>query len=277
MLVPPPTATASTGLGHARSQRGRGPTFAVVAPVLLAAGLLLFSAGPASAHTEVTSSPGRAGTANAVLTFDCEAESSTAGIQSVRVVLPKTITADLVALVDGPAGWKLTPTPGGYTVAGKALPIGQDATHRIRVKQLPQARTLLFKTLDTYSDGRVDRWIEPAVAGAPEPDHPAPVLTLGPAADSATPAGAPIATDSINPSVASAPESNPSSNAQSASEPTSPALSANPVDTESGNRSTGPWLALGGVAAAASVAVATVLLRRRRNSPHLTRSGGLER
>ena len=37
---------------------------------------------------------------------------------------------------------------------------------------------LQFKALQTYSNGEIDRWIEDWPAGAPEPDHPAPVLEV---------------------------------------------------------------------------------------------------
>jgi hypothetical protein len=51
---------------------------------------------------------------------------------------------------------------------------------------------LTFKALQTYSNGDVVRWIDPPAAdGAPEPEHPAPTLTLvsdDAAADAAKPA-----------------------------------------------------------------------------------------
>ena len=37
---------------------------------------------------------------------------------------------------------------------------------------------LEFKAVQTYSDGTIVRWIEPTVKGTPEPEHPAPTLTL---------------------------------------------------------------------------------------------------
>jgi hypothetical protein len=40
---------------------------------------------------------------------------------------------------------------------------------------------LVFKALQTYDNGEVVRWIDAAPQGAPEPEHPAPVLTLTPA------------------------------------------------------------------------------------------------
>ncbi|HZP29780.1 MAG TPA: DUF1775 domain-containing protein, partial [Acidimicrobiia bacterium] len=40
---------------------------------------------------------------------------------------------------------------------------------------------LVFKALQTYSDGSVVRWIETPTKGAPAPENPAPTLTLTPA------------------------------------------------------------------------------------------------
>ncbi|WP_228771952.1 YcnI family protein [Actinokineospora iranica] len=49
---------------------------------------------------------------------------------------------------------------------------------------------LVFKALQTYSDGEVVRWIEVGQAGAPEPEYPAPVLAVhlpaAPAAEDGT-------------------------------------------------------------------------------------------
>ncbi len=44
---------------------------------------------------------------------------------------------------------------------------------------LPSASNqLVFKALQTYSDGTVISWIDPIVEGAPAPDHPTPILKL---------------------------------------------------------------------------------------------------
>lgn len=40
---------------------------------------------------------------------------------------------------------------------------------------------LVFKALQTYDNGEVVRWIDTAPEGAPEPEHPAPVVKLTPA------------------------------------------------------------------------------------------------
>ena len=40
------------------------------------------------------------------------------------------------------------------------------------------AKQLVFKALQTYSDGTVVSWIDPIVKGTPAPDHPTPILKL---------------------------------------------------------------------------------------------------
>lgn len=85
-------------------------------------------------------------------------------------------------LAKAPFGWRLSHNPDGFTVAGPALRVGQDAVFAVTVAQLPSDATELpFKTLETYGDGRVDRWIEIPEAGKPAPANPAPVLKLKPA------------------------------------------------------------------------------------------------
>lgn len=37
---------------------------------------------------------------------------------------------------------------------------------------------MTFTAIQTYSNGDVVSWIQTSVKGAPEPDHPAPVLRL---------------------------------------------------------------------------------------------------
>jgi uncharacterized protein YcnI len=165
--------------------------------VLAAAVCAVFAvAGPAAAHTEVSAEPARAGASDAVLTFTAEAESSTAGITSLQVLLPAGLTPSAVGYLSGPAGWALRPTADGYTVSGPALPVGEDARYRVEVAKLPAATVLAFKTLQTYSDGRTDRWIDLPTPGGPEPDHPAPVLTLAPAVSSPTTTPTPTTTPS---------------------------------------------------------------------------------
>ena len=50
--------------------------------------------------------------------------------------------------------------------------------HHLGRPAADQARKLTFKAIQTYSNGTTVNWIQATVKGAPEPEHPAPVLTL---------------------------------------------------------------------------------------------------
>ncbi|MEU3612207.1 DUF1775 domain-containing protein [Streptomyces sp. NPDC006872] len=174
-------------------------------------------ATPAAAHAEVEADNPQALAENVTLTFVCEAESASAGFKEVRVVLPAGIAPTDVTLGEAPKGWKLTATEDGYTVGGPAIKTGVDAEHTIKVRQLPDAKELAFKTIDTYSDGEISRWIE-LPTGGKEPEQPAPVLELKAAAPGAkSVAPSPTATQSTVPTTAAA----------------SPSASASPTATES--------------------------------------------
>lgn len=141
----------------------------------------------ASAHIEVSADKPQAGAVNVTLSFKGEAESQTAGIKSEQVVLPAGITPQQVRLAKAPAGWTLSPTADGFIMAGTALAPGVDATFSVIIDQLPVSATeLAFKTLESYTDGKVSRWIEIPQPGKAEPPHPAPVLKISPAATPVT-------------------------------------------------------------------------------------------
>ncbi|QOV34582.1 DUF1775 domain-containing protein [Streptomyces ferrugineus] len=172
--------------------RTAGPITLTFAAALTAT---LSLAAPAYAHAEVEADTPRALAENVTLTFVSEAESATAGFTGLRVVLPEGITPGDVTLADAPKGWKLKTTGDGYTVAGPVLKTGVDARYKVRVRQLPDAGRLVFKTLETYSDGEVARWIE-LPGGDVEPEQPAPVLQLEPASSGADSSGPSPATSS---------------------------------------------------------------------------------
>ncbi|WP_210584075.1 DUF1775 domain-containing protein [Streptomyces sp. GESEQ-35] len=145
------------------------------------------TAGPAAAHTEVEAEGAQALGQNVALTFTAESESASAGITGLEVILPKGITPGDVTYKEGPDGWKLAPSGRGYTVSGPKLAVGEDAEYVVTVRQLPDAKSLVFKTLQSYSDGQVDRWIELDDTGGDDHGHghPAPRLDLKPAAPGA--------------------------------------------------------------------------------------------
>ncbi|WP_060888213.1 DUF1775 domain-containing protein [Streptomyces caniscabiei] len=143
-------------------------------------------AGPAAAHAEVEADGARALDQNVELTFSAASESATAGITKLEVILPEGLVPADITYDKGPDGWKFAPTGRGYTVSGDKLAVGEDVEYVVSVRQLPDAKSLVFKTLQSYSDGKVDRWIELEES---EDDghhgHPAPRLDLKAAAPGA--------------------------------------------------------------------------------------------
>ncbi|GAA4602632.1 uncharacterized protein YcnI [Actinoplanes octamycinicus] len=190
------------------------------AVVAAAAGLLTLAlAGPASAHVTVNPNTATAG-GYAKVSFRVPNESDTASTVKLEVNLP----------ADQPiASVSVKPVPGWTAVAVKsklATPIkahdteiteavskitwtaakgseikpGQFQEFDVSMGALPQSGQLVFKALQTYSDGNVVRWIDEPATDGTEPEQPAPVLKIVPAANggAASSAGAvaPVAEDS---------------------------------------------------------------------------------
>lgn len=241
-----------------RSSWGYGRLAAVAIGVAASA---LFGT-PASAHVEVSADKAQAGATNVTVTFTGEAESSKAGIASEQIVLPPGISPANVSLAKAPAGWAFGRTADGFTVGGRALPIGTDAVFSIKITQLPYGVTELpFKTLEKYSDGDIDRWIEIPVAGKPEPANPAPVLKVKPAPSpppsTVAPSPTPTPADSPTPSAVIT---------TAAASTTAPGLTPTAASDDSGSSF---WLWILIAAAAAVVgAIVTGVVRRRRATPH---------
>ncbi|HLL65254.1 MAG TPA: YcnI family protein [Micromonosporaceae bacterium] len=167
---------------------------------------LLLTAGPASAHVTVSSANATQG-GYTKLTFRVPNEKDTASTTKVEVNLPtdtpiasvsvkpvggwtaqadKTKLATPVKTDDGElteAITKITWTAGPDT----AIKPGQFQEFDVSVGPLPERDELVFKALQTYSDGEIVRWIEEPAAGA-EPEHPAPVLTLAKKGSTSAPA-----------------------------------------------------------------------------------------
>ncbi|MFC8355178.1 DUF1775 domain-containing protein [Streptomyces cyaneofuscatus] len=185
-----------------------------VVAAAIAATLVL--ATPASAHVEVGSEGARALAENVTLNFDAATESDAAGITKLEVFLPKGIAPADVTYGKGPAGWKLAPTDKGFTVSGPPVAVGTDVAVSVVVRQLPDAKSLVFKTLQTYDDGRVDRWIELEESSGGGHGHSAPVLKL----QAAAPGAEPVApTPSARPTPSASPTSaTPSPSAPPATE-----------------------------------------------------------
>nr|WP_296069155.1 YcnI family protein [uncultured Actinoplanes sp.] len=170
-------------------------------------------AGPASAHVTVNPNSATKGGYTKV-SFRVPTESDTASTTKVEVNLPPGTPIASVSLKPLP-GWtaatvksKLaTPikTDDGelteavtritWTAAsGSEIKPGQFQEFDVSLGPLPDADQIVFKALQTYSDGSVVRWIDEPAADGSEVEHPAPVLKLAAATDKAdAPAVAPVA------------------------------------------------------------------------------------
>ena len=175
-----------------RRARAAGRVFLVLGGA--GAGLLAL-AGPAFAHVTIT--PGSAPQGStAELTFKVPNEESRAATVELQVQVP---TAHPIAqfLVKPVPGWTVTvqtvtlPKPivtddGSFTTAvsevtwkGGTIQPGQYQDFSVSADPLPSGvGQLVFKAVQTYSNGDVVRWIDLPRAGQPDPEHPAPVLTL---------------------------------------------------------------------------------------------------
>lgn len=174
------------------------------AAVVLAAGALVaVTALPAAAHVTVSPDSLPKGS-TAELTFKVPNEESNATTTEVQIqiptdhpiaqVLPRQIPGWTVEVKTTTLATPLKTDDGTFTTAvseidwtGGNIPVGQYQDFQISADPLPtDTGQLVFKTVQTYSNGDIVRWIDLAQTGQPAPDHPAPVLTL----TAADPAGA---------------------------------------------------------------------------------------
>jgi len=225
--------------------RSRFPLRLTLAAAVGLVAAVAVTAAPAWAHVQVTADKPQAGATNVTVSFNGEAESTTAGIKSEQVFLPEGITAAQVHKGKLPAGWTFTTAADSFTVAGPALPVGKDAQWSVVIDKLPATATqLVFKTIETYGNGEVVRWITEQQPGQPEPEHPAPVLML----TAAVPTTAPPTTAAPT-SAAPAPQ-------------TSAVVSAT-AKSDGGSGGSTVWWIVGAVVLLAAIATAVVLVRRR--------------
>lgn len=203
----------------------------------LAAVLLAAGAGVASAHVTVSAPEARAGGSDAVISFRVPDESESARTVGLKLRLP-TDTPIASVLVQPKPGWTvavsssklatpITTDDGQVTEAvseidwkvsagSQGIAPGQFDEFTFIAGQLPDAKSLTFKAVQSYSDGSTVSWIEePAPGSTAEPEHPAPVLTL-PAGSASEPGsagsaspGAPSASASSGPGGSSVPASQP--------------------------------------------------------------------
>ena len=197
---------------------------------LLAAGLagvaaLVTLASPAGAHVSVNPREAEKG-GYSKLTFRVPNERPNAGTTQVEINMPPehpirslsvrptpgwTFVAEKTPLatpMTNDAGVQTTETVSKITWSSGLIAPGEFQEFDVSVGPLPEdADELVFRSLQTYEGGEVVRWIDLETPGGPEPEHPAPVLTLvageEEAAASADPAEVGASTDLAASNVAS--------------------------------------------------------------------------
>jgi uncharacterized protein YcnI len=179
------------------------PRLRALALAGLAAGMVVAWAVPASAHVTLHSTDAVQGGSDALIVVRVPNEEDAATTDGVEVDFP--LDAPLLNLLVEPTpGWTfqvtqsnlpkpVTTDDGTFTQvvskvvwSGGSIPVGGFEDFALDVSTLPTVPALEVKAIQTYSNGDVVRWIDdPAPAGQPEPDHPAPTLDLAPPGGSA--------------------------------------------------------------------------------------------
>jgi uncharacterized protein YcnI len=152
--------------------------------------------GVAGAHVTISPTSLPQGTSDAILTFRVPNESASAAVTGIRLQLPLQHPIVVVSPEAG-SGWNVTvhstqlPKPittddGTFTStvseidwSGGTIPVGQFGEFNLLAQGIPSGTDqLVFKAIQQYSDGTTVSWIQVADKAAPNPPHPAPILTL---------------------------------------------------------------------------------------------------
>ncbi|MGW4102712.1 DUF1775 domain-containing protein [Streptomyces sp. NPDC004976] len=219
-----------------------------------AAGAVMLASGAAAAHVSVTGDviPGKPAT----LEFRVPSELADATTVRVAVVVPPELEVTGVPAVEGWTGKKVaSPADEGTQLLwtakpGYDIPPKESGTFTVKVGPVPDRYSLDFPAEQTYSNGTIATWNQPAT-GSEDPDFPVPVLTVNPEAEP-PPASAGGASAEAAPGKASP----------------APTVAATPTPSAVAAEDSGssPGLVAGiGAAAAAAAAALAVLLRRRRS------------
>jgi uncharacterized protein YcnI len=168
----------------------------LAAVALLVATMFALWADSAAAHVTVSPSSIPQGTSDAVLTFRVPNESTAASMTALRVQFPLDHPIVLVNPEAG-SGWNvsvrtarlarpITTDDGTFTSttseidwSGGSIPVGQFGQFNVLAQGIPSGTSeLVFKAIQSYSDGTVVSWIQVPNRTVPDPPHPAPTITL---------------------------------------------------------------------------------------------------
>lgn len=188
----------------------RGGTRAVL--ITFGAAAVTVLAGPASAHVSVQPAQAAAGSYS-VVSFRVPTEREDAATTKVTVLFPEDQPVASVRTTPVP-GWKARTTTRTlstpldqngtqidqvvskitWTARTGGIRPGEFEDFPVSLGPLPDPGRLVFKTFQTYDDAQVMAWNEVSLDPSVEPEHPAPTLTVVPAAGEAAPTGSPSST-----------------------------------------------------------------------------------
>lgn len=183
------------------SIRSRLVTCSSIAVLAIGLGAL-----PAFAHAGISPDTAAAGSEQA-FTLTLANESSTAATVKVELFFPDGQEIPVLAVPDagewtgapqggagGGPGSLGDPAPGITWQRAGGTP-DEDPALAFTLRMPSRTGTIQMAVLQTYSDGRVDRWIEPWPVGQPEPERPGPRVAVTEAA--ATTSTAPTTTTEV--------------------------------------------------------------------------------
>lgn len=162
-----------------------------VSTIATIAGLAI--AATVSAHADVEADGDAIVGQPARLVFTVPNERPDQATDSIVIQMPQDV--DLTDVVpEEVEGWTITTTTRDGDIvdtitwdAAGSGPVGEDSVELpIAVGPLPDVESLTFPTVQTYDDGEVVRWIEPAPPGEPEPERPVPTLEINAASPEQT-------------------------------------------------------------------------------------------
>lgn len=158
---------------------------ASLATATLVGGLSLLGAGSAAAHVTAVGDDLTQG-GYGVITLRVPNESDTASTVQLTVTLPnlKSARTEPIAgwtaeIAKDPTSEEATSVTWKAAAGNPGINPGEFGQFRISGGPLPEQESVSFPAVQTYSDGEVAAWDQETVEGQPEPDKPAPTVTLG--------------------------------------------------------------------------------------------------
>jgi periplasmic copper chaperone A len=159
----------------------------LLVPAALTVMIVVLGATATGAHVTVVPDEAPKGGFE-ILSFSVPNEEEAANTVGLEVTVPTKNPIASVSTKPMP-GWTVSVEKTGsgkpavskitWTATDGGLEPGEFDLFTISAGPLPtKAGKLTFKAIQTYSDGTTVDWIQATVKGAPEPEHPAPVLTL---------------------------------------------------------------------------------------------------